>query len=198
MATLQWPAQGRPLNIEYGLTFPAQRNRSGFTGRSRVIGLPGAQLWTFKVDWTPVVTETQNRVWRAFTAGMRGLVNVSAFMPLKSLYMSPTAVQKTGLAASYTVAASIAVDTLQLNTVAGLEVGMFGSFIMGSHSRLFIITAINASNITISPDAHQPPTVGLGVEFKRPYANVRFQDPRSTWSDGEGKGTFALNLEEAI
>jgi len=198
VSLLTLPAIGRPELIEYDVSFPAQRNRSPFSGRAKIIGLPGCDLWSFRMRWTPLATETQVRAWRAAMMGLRGMRNHCAILPLKSLYMSPTAVQKNGLAASYTVASVPAMNEINLNSAAGLEVGLFGSVAAGGHIRLFVITAIAGVKITISPELNQPPAAATVVEFKRPVSHVRLTNPNVRFSDEDGKVGFVMDWEENL
>ncbi|MES2289290.1 MAG: hypothetical protein V4530_06080 [Pseudomonadota bacterium] len=55
---------------------PAQVNRSAFTSRRKVVGLPGAEIWTAKATVESLATELDEREWRAFMMKMRGVENV--------------------------------------------------------------------------------------------------------------------------
>jgi hypothetical protein len=57
------------------LSSPAQVNRSVWTGRRKVVGMPGTETWRGKATIDSVATEDEERAWRAFLFGLRGPVN---------------------------------------------------------------------------------------------------------------------------
>lgn len=54
---------------------PAQQNRSLWTGRSKILGLPGAEYWTGKAVFRVLARENYIRQARAFFYALRGKVN---------------------------------------------------------------------------------------------------------------------------
>lgn len=54
---------------------PAQQNRSLWTGRSKILGLPGAEYWTGKAVFRVLAREDYIRQARAFFYALRGKVN---------------------------------------------------------------------------------------------------------------------------
>lgn len=57
------------------LSVPGQQNRSIWTGRRQIIGLPGAEVWAARISIVDITTEEQERAWRAFLLSLRGQQN---------------------------------------------------------------------------------------------------------------------------
>lgn len=64
---------------EWRLTSPTQINRSGWTGRSTVMSLPGAALWSVSAEHRPLIGEESVGAWRAFFARLDGQANSYRF-----------------------------------------------------------------------------------------------------------------------
>jgi hypothetical protein len=75
MANLILPEELQLVSIKPRLVQPAQQNRSLWTGRSKIIGLPGAEYWTGQAMFRVFATEAAIRKARAFFFGLRGPVN---------------------------------------------------------------------------------------------------------------------------
>jgi hypothetical protein len=57
------------------LSSPAQVNRSVWTGRRKVVGLAGTQVWQASIAIADIATEEAERPWRAFLFGLEGPQN---------------------------------------------------------------------------------------------------------------------------
>ena len=57
------------------LSAPAQVNRSKWTGKRKVVGLPGIELWRAQISIDAQATEEAERPWRAFLWGLKGPSN---------------------------------------------------------------------------------------------------------------------------
>lgn len=57
------------------LNTPAQNNQSVWTRRQRKTGLPGAERWQVGVEIPEINNEQEERQWRSFLFGLRGVLN---------------------------------------------------------------------------------------------------------------------------
>ena len=74
--TLITPPAALPVRrIQWQLRQPAQLNRSGWTGRRQVVGLPGGAMWSASGEFTPIVTQADVLKWRGFFTSLRGPFN---------------------------------------------------------------------------------------------------------------------------
>lgn len=74
--TLITPPAALPVRrIQWQRRQPAQVNRSGWTGRRQVVGLPGGSLWTASGEFVPLVKQSNVLQWRGFFASLRGPFN---------------------------------------------------------------------------------------------------------------------------
>lgn len=188
--------------VEWRLIEPAQVNRSEWTGRRKVIGLPGAPRWTAKIELVPFVSEANVRRWRGWLAALQGPVNrfpVVACESQQTTASNPSVragagngrtLPLTGLPASATVLPAGAFLTVPLPS---------------GHYRLVCLTAALTSdasgNATASfaPDLGEVPPYGTVVEIQKPYALMALTDDPAGWSVGRGQiYAITLNCEEAL
>lgn len=66
--TIPFPDIG--FDASWSRSVPAQSNRSGWTGKSKAIRLPGASLWRCEVVFEPISTELEERALRVFVEGL--------------------------------------------------------------------------------------------------------------------------------
>lgn len=75
MALISIPDPKALILTSLTLDVPDQMNRSVWTRRRQVVGLPGAEMWRATVAIEPLTTEMEERPWRAFLFGLRGRQN---------------------------------------------------------------------------------------------------------------------------
>lgn len=177
---------------------PAQRNRSLWTGASKSIGLPGAEMWMGSVSVPDITTELDERQWRAFLFALEGPQNWFR-VPLpcnQHSGMRPT------VAAGATAGYSLPLAGLPAAQVV-LRAGQFMTVPLPSgRFRAVCLTTDLASNAGgfgtagFRPALTEAPTLGATVETLTPFV------PMSPVSDElglawvDGVGSFSFDVEE--
>ena len=75
MALLEIPDPEALILNSLTLDVPDQMNRSIWTRRRKIVGLPGAEMWMASFSIEPLATEDDERPWRAFLFNLRGRQN---------------------------------------------------------------------------------------------------------------------------
>lgn len=199
MAEIPMPA-GDLEDVEIELDQNFQVNRSAWTGRRRVSGMPGVQKWYASATVPGIATEEDERPWRVFKIAMRGPVNWARLKVACS--------QRTG--ANPTVRAGAnPFTTLPLQGLpANATVLKAGQYITvplpsGRH-RLAMLMADLLTNgsgqgtATFLPELTETPAIGTTVETIDPYMAVAFVDARQGWKLSDGITDMPLVFEEAL
>lgn len=200
MAEIAVPTTARFVDVQWDLDQPAQVNRSAWTGRRKVMGLPGAAKWYFSGALEPISTEVDARPWRAFKISLRGPVN-SFRMPIAcSQHAFDNPIVRTGPGDGNT----IPLEGLPPSTTM-LVAGQFMTVPLPSgHKRLVCLIGNLTSNglgqgtATFLPALNEVPTVGATVETIDPYALVALTASRQGWQDANGLFSFTFEAEEAL
>lgn len=199
MAEITVPDQHLIIDKQWELDQPAQVNRSAWTRRAKIVGLPGAAIWTVKARIRIRTRESAKRPWRAFLLSLRGPVNTFKLWAACS--------QRTG--SNPTVAAGAAIGwTLPL---AGLPVsqtvlkaGQFMTVTLPSGFKALVclnadLVSNGSGNATASfePALNEVATVGATVETINPFALMRLTASGQGWSEEGGFQSMAFEAEEA-
>lgn len=181
------------------LRTPAQVNRSAWTGARKVIGLPGAEVWSGSVSISLLATNEDERQWRAFLFALGGPQGwFRAALPCAE---HPGARPVVGAGASYGYTLPLA--GMVPNT-AILESGQFMTVPLPSgRFRTVCLTAPLVSDAggtgtaLFRPALTETPTLGATVETKAPFlpASPAGDELGLTWADGVGGTSF--DVEEA-
>lgn len=178
------------------LHVPSQVTRSQWTGKSKVLLLPGTDWWTFKLAFREAYTEAEARALRSFCAQLRG--NANSFdmpiLPNDQFNVAKSTTLNGALAAnaqSMTVAAGGATDTLD---------GMYGSITTSSgNKRLIIVTGSPVGNVVaFQPAMNDTAANGAAVEWSSPVSRVRNADPDWEYDEAMAYAGFTLLLEESV
>lgn len=81
MAVLSIPDPDALILLGLTPVVPDQANRSIWTSRTQVVGMPGAETWSLRAAIEPLATEDEERPWRAFLMGLKGRQN-NFYFPL--------------------------------------------------------------------------------------------------------------------
>jgi hypothetical protein len=186
--------------IQWSLKQPAQINRSGWTGRRQVAGLPGGAIWTASGEFVPIIKEANARQWRGFFASLRGAFN--------TFYLPATEGDQHALALTVRVngslqaGRSLAIDGLP-NSTTVLAAGTFIS--LPSTNQLLILTAALTSNASgqataiFEPALRITPADNAIVETKNPVAHVALTSDTTGWSVDPGQlYGFTMDVEEVF
>lgn len=202
MAIIMPPAPLKLRGIRWRLHDPAQVNRSGWTGTRKVIGLPGAALWSAKGTFVPILGADAADPWIAFFIGLRGQANCFPLIAVER--------RQTSIANPVVDAGANAGKTLPLAglppyaTVLGSGMRMSVPLPNG-HVRLVVLQAPLVANAVgkavavFLPELSLVPTAGATVEIREPYSLVSQTNPESGWDVGAGQlYPFEMEAEEAL
>ena len=199
MAEIPMPA-GDLEDVEIELDQNFQVNRSAWTGRRRVSGMPGAQKWYASAVVPDIATEDEERPWRAFLLSLRGPVHRFRFPVACSQQVGRNPTVRTG-AAPFT---TLPLQGLRPNATI-LHAGHYMTVPLPSgHHRLVMLTAPLVTNgsgqadAQFTPELTEAPTAGTVVEITDPYMHAALIDPRQGWKLSGGLSSFIIQAEEAL
>lgn len=94
MAIISLPAGARFRNADWRLTIPQQVNRSAWTGKRQLVGLPGGARWRVTAEVVPIIRERNIEPWRAFFAKLNGSENMFRMPATEGPQIVPVTVAK--------------------------------------------------------------------------------------------------------
>lgn len=196
MAEITVPDQSLIVDAQWLLDVPAQSNKSQWTGRTKITGLPGAETWAVKARVRFRGSLTAQKPWRAFFMALRGIQNTFRIRFACSQRTGSNPTVAAGANAGYTMPlAGLPVSQTVLKAGDGLTIPL-----PSGHHRLVILKADLVSNGTgnatasFEPALGEVPATSTAVESKDPYLLVRLASPQSGWMGGD----FAIDAVEAI
>lgn len=199
MSEMTVPNRDGLLLDRLDLSAPAQVNRSEWTGKRKVVGMPGAELWTGRATIDMLATEDAERPWRAFLFGLRGPVNWFRWpLPCNS-HIGPKPTVDAGASDGYT----LPLTGIQPNARI-LRAGQYMTVPLPSgHNRTVCLTAdlrADASGdatATFEPALGEIPDSGETVETADPFIPMSLADPTQGFSLSEGISGASFDVEEA-
>lgn len=182
------------------LASPSQVNRSTWTGRRKVIGLPGIERWEGAVSIPPIALETDERQWRAFLFGLKGPANWFR-LPLPCNQHPGS---KPTVAAGATNAYILPLTGMTPNTLI-LRAGQFMTVPLPSgHFRAVCLTAnlvANGSgnaNAIFEPALNEAPILGATVETLSPFVAMAPVDTSIGLAMSDGVSAASFEVEESL
>lgn len=182
------------------LSSPAQVNRSTWTGRRKVIGLPGVEVWQGSVAIADIATEEEERQWRAFLFKLKGPQNWFRFpLPCNQHPGSrPT------VAAGASNAYILPLTGMQPNTLI-LRAGQFMTVPLPSgHFRAVCLTAdlvangAGNANAIFEPALNETPALGATVETLNPFIPMAPVESVIGFASSQGVSGTTFGVEEAL
>ncbi|GGB15158.1 hypothetical protein GCM10011380_00710 [Sphingomonas metalli] len=198
MAEILFPSGVELASEGWTLNEPAQVNRSGWTGTRKVVGLPGASLWSSTATIEGIATEDEEAGIRAFFVALRGMRNTFRLQAGCQQTDVTTATVRTGAGNS---------DTLPMeNLPANATVLTAGKFLTvqlpSGHFRLVCLTLPLVTNgqgmgtAVFGPELGEIPVAGTAVELANPFALMAMTKPFSL-QRADGLANFSIECEEA-
>ena len=182
------------------LSSPAQVNRSTWTGRRKVIGLPGVEVWQGTVAIADIATEEQERQWRAFLFRLKGPANWFRF----PLPCNQHPGNRPTVAAGASNAYILPLAGMQPNTLI-LRAGQFMTVPLPSgHRRAVCLTAdlvangSGVANAVFEPALNETPAFGATVETLAPFVAMSPIDSAIGLATASGVSGTSFEVEEAL
>lgn len=196
MALIALPSFAKFPRIQWTPKFRNQVNRSAWSGKRKVMGMPGGELFGVSCEPRVAFTETEERAWRSFVTKLRGQENTFQLQAACSQFVAGAA-NPTVLSGG---AAGASTATLSGIPTGGLKEGMFLTFnLTGGLKQLVVVSAdtLAGSQLVTFQPALRKAATGT-VEAKNPYAEVALLKDDSGWSRSEGGFTVGFEAEEAF
>lgn len=198
MAEIPMPA-GDLEDVQIELDQNFQVNRSEWTGRRRVSGMPGAQKWYASAN-VDIATEDEERPWRLFFLKLRGPVHRFRFPVACSQRTGANPTVRSGA----TPLTTLPLQGLPANATV-LKGGQYMTVPLPSgHHRLVMLTEDLVTNgagqatATFVPELMEIPAEGTTVETIDPYLHASFDASRQGWKTSNGVTAFTITAEEAL
>lgn len=202
MAIIEPPAPLPLRNAKWRDNIPAQVNRSTWTGRSKVIGLPGAAYVSVSAEFVTQIGEDRARPWRAFFKQIARRYNRFR-VPLGEARQ--TTASNPTVRAGATNGVTLPLAGLPASATV-LKAGDFMTVPLPSgHERPVCLVAPLNSNgsgqgtAVFDTELGEVPTTGASVEIGRPWALVRLTSDVPGWDVDPGQiYSFSFAAEEAL
>lgn len=199
MSEITVPDPANLLLESLTLLTPSQVNRSEWTGKRKVVGLPGAELWRGKATIDTMATEAEERPWRAFLLALRGPENWFRWPLPCHRHIGPKPTVDTGATDGY----SLPLKGIQPNARI-LEAGQYMTVPLPSgYSRAVCLTAelrADGSGQAIAyfePALGEVPAEDAEVETVDPYIAMALVSPEQGFTLSNGVSGSSFDVEEA-
>lgn len=199
MAEITVPDADGLLLDELMLSAPAQVNRSAWTGKRKVVGLPGIELWRGKATIDILATEEAERPWRAFLLALRGPVNWFRWLLPCNTHAGAKPTVAAGAGNGYTLPL-----TGMATSQTILKAGQFITVPLPSgYQRAVCLTVDLVSNssgsgtATFEPALGETPATGATVETLAPYIRMALTSTVQGLSQSAGISGASFDVEEA-
>lgn len=177
---------------------PDQLNRSIWSRKGKVVGLPGAEVWRLAATVGPIATEMEERPWRAFLHGLKGRQNHFHYPVACQRHVGPMPLVNAASSAGY----SLPLDGMQSSTRI-LSAGQYLTVPLPSgHFRLVMLMADLITNSSGEATASlnialgEIPADNAAVETAYPYVPVICTDGNPSLVYDEAVSSASLSLEE--
>lgn len=188
MAIIPVPSALKIRSWNWTLSRPTQLNRSGWTGRRQVFGVPGHAMWRAEVELA-ALAESDALQMKAFLFSLKGQVNTFRLPAVETAQNANSGV---------TLQGSVTAGTTSI-VLAGATTAMIPGQMMTVNDQLLGITGVSSSTISFEPALRASASAGAAVETSLPTALVAMPDPTITWSVDLGPiYSFAFSVEEAF
>lgn len=202
MAVIPLPVPGpMPLrDTKWRCRVPAQRNRSAWTGTSKVVGLPGAELWKASGTFGAIPGEIEALPWKAFFLKLRGVENC---FPLHAVDRQQTSAANPQVAPGATDGDTLPLIGLPASSTVLVAGRMISVALPSGHQRLaglnadLVTNASGAAVAQLSLELGEAPAAGAIAEIRWPYSLMSLTEPEAGWDVDLTRYDFAIDCEEA-
>lgn len=182
------------------LNAPAQVNRSGWTGRRKVVGLAGAEGWRGTATIDTICTEEEERPWRAFLFALDGPVNWFRWLLPCQRHIGAKPTVDSGAGDGYTLPLTGLHPSTRI-----LRAGQFMTVPLPSgHSRAVCLTEDLVSDgsgdavASFRPALGETPTIGVTVETADPFIPMSPVETVQGLDSADGVSGATFEVEEAL
>lgn len=200
MALLEIPDPEALILNSLTLDVPDQQNRSIWTRRRKIVGLPGAEMWMASFSIEPLATEDDERPWRAFLFNLRGRQNHFNYPLPRQRHVGGKPLVNAATESGYT----LPLDGMEPSTRI-LSAGHYMTVPLPSgHNRLVMLAADlitdsgGAATAQLNIELGEIPANNAVVETGDPFIPVCNADPRVTINWEQAVAGIGFNLEEAL
>lgn len=200
MALLEIPDPEALILNSLTLDVPDQQNRSIWTRRRKIVGLPGAEMWMASFSIESLATEDDERPWRAFLFNLRGRQNHFNYPMPRQRHVGGKPLVNAASSAGYT----LPLDGMEPSTRI-LSAGHYMTVPLPSgHNRLVMLAADLITNSSgeataqLNIELGEIPANNAVVETGSPFVPVCNADPRVTINWEQAVAGIGFNLEEAL
>lgn len=200
MALLEIPDPEALILNSLTLDVPDQQNRSIWTRRRKIVGLPGAEMWMASFAIEPLATEDDERPWRAFLFNLRGRQNHFNYPLPRQRHVGGKPLVNAASTSGYT----LPIDGMEPSTRI-LSAGHYMTVPLPSgHNRLVMLAADlitdsgGAATAQLNIELGEIPANNAVVETGDPFIPVCNADPRVTINWEQAVAGIGFNLEEAL
>ena len=200
MALISIPDPEALILLALDDAIPDQLNRSPWTSRSQVVGLPGAEMWFIRAAIEPIATELEERPWRAFAFALKGRQNIFHYPIARQKHIGGKPLVDTGATDGYTLPLKgMAASTRILSAGQYLTVPL-----PSGHHRLVALTAdlfTDAAGKGVAQlnfELGEVPALDTVVESANPFVPVRNSQSRGGFTYENAVSGRAFDLEEAL
>ena len=176
------------------LRAPAQVNRSTWSGRRKVVGLSGTEVWTGQAGIDLITTEEEERPWRAFLFSLKGPVNWFRWPLPCGSHIGPKPTVAAGASNGYTLPLTGMLRAGQFMTVP-LPSGHARAVCLVSDLRA---DATGNATAQFEPALNEIPAEGATVETVDPYIPMSLVDPTQGFGLANGVSGTSFDVEEAL
>jgi hypothetical protein len=200
MALLTVPDTEALILNSLTLDVPDQMNRSIWTRRRKIVGLPGAEMWMASFSLAPMATEDDERPWRAFLFNLRGRQNYFHYPMPRQRHVGGKPLVNAATGSGY----ELPLDGMEPSTRI-LSAGHYMTVPLPSgHQRLVMLAADLITNSSgqataqLNIELTEVPADNAVVETANPFIPVCNAEPRVTINWDNAVAGAGFNLEEAL
>ncbi len=190
MAIIDPPAPFPLRNAKWRVPFPAQVNKSGWTGTSQAVGLPGAQLWSLSGTFVPTRSEASALPWIGFFMSLRGQLN---FFRVRACEVQQTSASNPTARTGANDGITLPLQGLPVSATI-LKIGHKMTVVLPSgHERLVVLSSPLVSDSSghatavFEPELGEVPVAGAAVEIQWPYGLMRMTSDPPGWDVDVGQ-----------
>lgn len=200
MSEITVPVPVDLLKTDLRLNTPQQVNRSGWTGRRKVVGLPGTETWRGTVAIADIATELEERAWRAFLFGLAGPENWFRWDLPCQTHIGPKPQVNAATGSGY----SLPLKSMAPNAMI-LRAGQYMTVPLPSgHQRTVCLTADLVTNgsgnatAQFRPALNEVPANNATVETSQPFIPMSPVSTDMGLATEEGVSFTSFEVEESL